>query len=70
MKKKIIAALAITIVSLGFLTACGESAAPGDSIREFKYVYNGKTLYCVKTGFGNTETMSCDWVRYHAEESN
>lgn len=49
------------------LTACGSTVKEGDSISEYTFVYNGHPLHCVRTGLGNTATMSCDWVRYHNE---
>lgn len=50
------------------LAACGSPAQPGDDISEVTYTYRGAPLHCVVTNRGaNSATMSCDFVRWHAE---
>jgi hypothetical protein len=61
----------VAVLGLGILTACGDNpdSAPsgvGGSLDSAHYEnlrYDGNVLHCVTYMHG----ISCDWVRYHAE---
>lgn len=65
MVKKIFATAAVVLALAG--CAEGEPVQNGDTITEKIYRYDGADLHCVYQGSGNYQVMSCDWVRYHAE---
>lgn len=72
MKKIFVAAVAAGLL----LSGCGNEspAERGDSVAEIVFTYDGAPLHCVGylvssdgKGRANSSLLSCDFVRYHAE---